>query len=76
MKIVPNHKIEIEYCNEVYPFWVLAVEQHSSGHCVILHVPDRFKKKFKRHENLARWSHKRFEKFIVGALEKFLHEKN
>ena len=76
MKIVPSHKIEIEYHNEVYPFGVLGVERLSSGFCVTLHIPDRFKKKFKRHENLARWSHKRFEKFIVGALEKFLHEKN
>ncbi len=76
MKIVPNRKIEIEYHNDVYSFWILAVEQSPSGFYVTLHIPDVFKKKFKHHENLSRWSYKRFEKFIVGALEKFLHEKN
>jgi len=72
MRITPNQTIELEYDAIVYSFRVISVEHASTGFDVVIDVTDEFKKKFKRHENLARWSHRRFEKFLVGSLEKFL----
>jgi hypothetical protein len=72
MRIVPNQTIELEYDATMYSFRVVSVEHVPSGFDVVLDVTNEFKKKFKRHENLARWSHRRFEKFLVGSLEKFL----
>jgi len=74
MRITPNQTIELEYDAIVYSFRVISVEHVSSGFDVIIDVTNEFKKKFKQHENLARWSHRRFEKFFVDYLEKFLDE--
>jgi hypothetical protein len=74
MRIVPNQTIELEYDTTMYSFRVVSIEHATSGFDIVFDVTDEFKKKFKRRENLARWSHRRFEKFLVGSLEKFLDE--
>ena len=68
MRIVPGHAVEIEYMSTVYQFLIENVEPSSSGFFVDIHVPERFRDDFKRNENLARWSGRRFQKFFISKI--------
>ena len=74
MRIIPSQVIELEYHSVKYTFHIISVTIVSDGFDVVVGIDNEFKNAFKRIEGLARWSHRRFEKFIVSSLEKFLDD--
>ena len=73
MIIVPGETIELEYRSSLYTFRVVSVVEVASGFDVDIIVPVEFKVMFKRGENLARWSHQRFQKFFINSLKAAQH---
>ena len=74
MRIIPSRAIELEYHSVKYAFRIVSVVSVDDGFDVVVGVGNDFKDVFKRTEGLARWSHRRFEKFIVDSLEVFLDD--
>ncbi len=74
MRIIPSQAIELEYHAVKYTFRIVSVVSVDDGFDVVVGIDNDFKNVFKGTEGLARWSHRRFEKFIVGSLEKFLDD--
>ena len=68
MKIIQNKTIDLKYDSIVYKFHITKIETTRSGYDITMIMTNTFRKAFKKNEGLARWSHHRFQKFVIESL--------